>query len=86
MFGRYVGSPDGWSRRKAVVPDRVRAVGLEDAHRPGGADPVAVQEDHDLPDDFLLGPGVRDPFGSNRANAGHLAKPIGLGLDRKSVV
>jgi hypothetical protein len=24
VFGRYVGSPDGWSRRKAVVPDRVR--------------------------------------------------------------
>ncbi len=26
----------------------VRAVGLEDANRPGGADPMAVQEDHDL--------------------------------------
>ena len=59
----------------------VRAVGLEDANRPGGADPVAVQEDHDLPDDLLLGPGVRDPLGSNRADARHLAKPIGLGLD-----
>ena len=59
----------------------VRAVGLEDANRPGGADPVAVKEDHDLPDDLLLGPGVRDPFGSNRADARHLAKPIGLGLD-----
>ena len=59
----------------------VRAVGLEDAHRPGGSDPVAVKEDHYLPDNLLLGPGVRDPFGSNRANAGHLAKPIGLGLD-----
>jgi hypothetical protein len=59
----------------------VRAVGLEDANRPGGTDPVAVKEDHDLPDDLLLGPGVRDPFGSNRANARHLAKPIGLGLD-----
>ena len=59
----------------------VRAVGLEDANRPGGSDPVAVKEDHDLPDDLLLGPGVRDPFGSNRADARHLAKPIGLGLD-----
>ena len=47
----------------------VRAVGLEDANRPGGADPVAVQEDHDLPDDLLLGPGVRDPLGPNRADA-----------------
>ena len=59
----------------------VRAVGLEDANRPRGSDPVAVQEDHDLPDDLLLGPGVRDPFGSNHADARHLAKPIGLGLD-----
>jgi hypothetical protein len=57
------------------------AVGLEDVNRPGGADPVAVKEDHDLPDDLLLGPGVGDPFGSNRANARHLAKATGLGLD-----
>jgi hypothetical protein len=40
-----------------------------------------VKKDHDLPDDLLLRPGVRDPFGSNRADAGNLAKPIGLGLD-----
>jgi len=59
----------------------VRAIGLEDANRPGGADSVAVQEDHDLPDDLLLGPGVRDPPGSDRADARHLPKPIGLGLD-----
>ena len=59
----------------------VHAVSLEDAHRPRGSDPVAVQEDHDLPHDLLLGPSVRDPFGSNRADARHLAKPIGLGLD-----
>ena len=59
----------------------VRAVGLEDANRPRGSDPMAVQEDHDLPDDLLLGPGVRDAFRPNRADARHLAKPIGLGLD-----
>jgi hypothetical protein len=53
------------------------AVGLEDAHRPGGADPVAVKEDHDLPDNLLLGPCVRDPFGSNRADARHLASRSG---------
>jgi hypothetical protein len=33
--------------------DGVRPVGLEDANRPGGADPVAVKEDHDLPHDLL---------------------------------
>ena len=40
-----------------------------------------MQEDHDLPDDLLLGPGVRDALGPNRADACHLAKPIRLGLD-----
>ena len=59
----------------------VDAVGLEDADGPGGSDPVAMKEDHDLPDDLLLGPGVGDPLGPNRANARHLAKPIGFGLD-----
>jgi hypothetical protein len=32
------------------------AVGLEDAHRSRGADPMGVQEDHDLPHRLLLGP------------------------------
>ena len=59
----------------------VRAVGLEDANRPRGADPVAVKEDHDLPDDLLLGPGVRDPFGPHRSDPGDLTESIGLGLD-----
>jgi hypothetical protein len=40
-----------------------------------------VKEDHDLPNDLLLGPSVREPLGSNCADARHLAKPIGLGLD-----
>ena len=61
--------------------DGVGAVGLEDAHRPRGADAVAVQEDHDLPDDLLLGPGAGDALGAHRADAGHLAQTIGLGLD-----
>ena len=61
--------------------DGVRAVGLEDANRPRGSDAMAVQEDHDLADDLLLGPGVGDPFGANGADAGHLAQPFGLGLD-----
>jgi hypothetical protein len=56
-------------------------VGLEDANRAGGSDSIAVKKDHDLPDDLLLGPSVRDPFGSDRADARHLAKPIGLRLD-----
>ena len=36
------------------------AVGLEDPHRPRRADPVAVQEQHDLPHGLLLGPAGDD--------------------------
>ena len=61
--------------------DGIRAVGLEDAHRAGRADAMAVQEDHDLAHDLLLGPGVGDALGADRADAGHLAQPIRLGLD-----
>ena len=42
---------------------------------------MAVQEDHDLADDLLLGPGVGDPLGAHGTDAGHLTKPIRLGLD-----
>ena len=40
-----------------------------------------MKKDHDLPDDLLLGPSIRDPLGSNHADARHLPKPIRLGLD-----
>jgi hypothetical protein len=42
---------------------------------------VAVQEDHDLPHDLLLGPGLGDPPGAHRADACHLAQAIGFGFD-----
>ena len=61
--------------------DGIGAVGLEDADRACGADAMAVQEDHDLAHDLLLGPGAGDALGAHRADAGHLAQPIGLGLD-----
>src|SRR5208283_5537889 len=35
----------------------------------------------DLPDDLLLGPGVRYALRTNRADARHLAKPVRFGLD-----
>ena len=41
-------------------PHRLRAVGLVDPHGPRGADPVNVQEEHDLADDLLLGPAGHD--------------------------
>ena len=59
----------------------VRAVGLEDTNRPRGADPVAVQEDHDLSDDLLLRPGVRNTLGPHHSDPDDLSKAIGLSLD-----
>ena len=49
--------------------DRIGAVGLEDPHRPRGADPVRVQEQHDLADDLLLGPARDDALGALGADA-----------------
>ena len=40
-----------------------------------------MKEDHDLPDDLLLGPGVRDPPCADGPDARHLLESIGLGLD-----
>ena len=54
----------------------VGAVGLEDPHRPRGADAVGVQEQHDLADHLLLGPAGDDARGPLRADAGHLAQPV----------
>ena len=58
--------------------DSIRAVGLVDAHRPRGADPVAVQEQHDLADDLLLGPAGDDALGAFRADPADLSQPVRL--------
>jgi len=52
--------------------DGVLAVGLVDAHRPAGADPVGVQKDHDLTDDLLFHPCLLDPLPALGADAGHI--------------
>src|SRR5277367_86703 len=61
--------------------DGVGAIGLVDANGTRGSNPVAMQEDHDLPDDLLLSPGVRDTFSADGADARHLAEPSRLGFD-----
>ena len=61
--------------------DRVRAIGLEDAHRPGRPDSMLVQKHHDLPDHFLVGPGRGDLVGALRSDALDLPQPLRLGLD-----
>src|SRR6266704_225115 len=59
----------------------VGAVGLIDAHRARRANAVAVQEDHDLTDDLLLGPGRNNAARPHRANAIHLPQAVVLRLD-----
>jgi hypothetical protein len=58
--------------------DSVGAVGLVDAHCPRGADTVAVQEQHDLADDLLLGPAGDDPFGALRPDPADFAQSAGF--------
>jgi hypothetical protein len=57
------------------------AVGLEDAHGVGGADVVALQEEHDLLDGLLLLPGPLDDGGAVHAHAQDLAQAPRLLLD-----
>jgi hypothetical protein len=52
--------------------DGIGAIGLEDADRACSAHAMAMQEDHDLPHDLLLGPRADDAFGAHGANAGYL--------------
>jgi hypothetical protein len=61
--------------------DGIGAIGLEDAHGACRAHAMAVQEDHDLAHDLLLGPGACDALGAHRPDAGHLAQAIWLTLD-----
>jgi hypothetical protein len=58
--------------------DRLLAVGLVDAEGAGGADAVAVQEDHDLPDRLLLGPGGGDLLQPHLADAFHRQELLGV--------
>ena len=49
------------------------AVGLVNADGSGSANAMGVQENHDLPDDFLGFPGLHDPllaFGANTVEVG----------------
>src|SRR5215472_11719074 len=51
-------------------PNSIGAVGLVDAHCARRADAIAVQEQHDLPDDLLLSPAGDDPLRTLGADAG----------------
>jgi hypothetical protein len=60
----------------------VGAVGLEDPHRPRGAHPVAVQEQHDLADHLLLRPALHDLLGALGPDPDHLPQALRVLLDR----
>src|ERR1019366_551738 len=57
------------------------AIGLVDANRPARADAVRVEENHDLADDLLLGPGLLNPRPALWSNAVNILQPGGLLLD-----
>ena len=59
----------------------VGTVGLVDAHRARGANAVAVQEQHDLADDLLLGPAGDDALRPLGADPCHLPQTARLLLD-----
>ncbi len=59
----------------------ILAVGLVDANRPAGADALAVQEHHDLADDFLFRPRILDALPPLGADAVHILQPGGLRFD-----
>ena len=60
---------------------RFVAVLLVDLHREGRGDADALQEDHDLLDRLLLGPGVLDARAALRAEARDLDEAAGLVVD-----
>ena len=62
-------------------PNGIDAIGLVDAHRARGADAVAVQEQHDLPDHLLLGPARDHSLSALRTDPGHLTQAARLLLD-----
>src|SRR6516225_1852303 len=61
--------------------DGIAAVGFVDAHGARGADAVAVQEQHDLADDLLLGPAADDALRPLGADPCHLPQTARLPLD-----
>jgi hypothetical protein len=72
-----------WRARRYGFSDMTctGAVGLEDNHRAGRTDAVAVKEDHDLAHDLLLGPGGGNAAGPHWTDPIHLLKATGFGFD-----
>jgi hypothetical protein len=56
--------------------DRIGTISLENPHSARRTDTVTVQEDYDLPDCLLLGPGGENVGGANRPDAVDFAQPL----------
>ena len=61
--------------------DRVGAIRLVNPHRARCADPMGMQEDHDLADRPLFRPTRSNPIGALRSYAGNFPQPMRLGFD-----
>ena len=61
--------------------DRIGAIRLVNPHRARCADPMGMQEDHDLADRPLFRPTRGNPIGTLRSNAGNFPQPMRLGFD-----
>ena len=89
LFGDLVGgleadAPDIAGEPVGVLGhqrDRVRPVGLVDAHGTRRAHTMALEEHHDLADGFLVGPGGGNACHAFGADAAHLGQALRLLLD-----
>src|SRR5437763_16445189 len=76
--------PDIASQAVRVLGDQLNgigSVGLVDPYGSRGSDAVAMEEQHDLADDLLLGPARDDLSRTLGADAGHFAQSPGLLLN-----
>src|ERR1051325_4536344 len=68
-------------RSGANLFDRPLAVGFVNADRAACTDAIRVQENHDVANDLLLGPGVLDALPAHRTNPFHILEPARFILD-----
>ena len=84
--GREADPVDILRQHVGIAPhflDCLLAVGFEDAHRPAGADAVAMKEEHDFPYLSCFLPCVRDSLPALGADAVHGLKFGGSVLDHR---
>lgn len=89
LHGDRIGGPEANSpdvARQAIrifrdQLDGIGAISLVDPYRTRCANTIGVEEDHDLADCPLIGPGESDAIGALWPNAAHLPQPMRLGFN-----